>query len=265
MSFCLKNLSMIKDIKQHWDYVHTDQSRSFSRLASFFFGRQNYEFFDLCKKYLTNKWYANIFEVWCAPGNFLIHFYKKYWYTPYGIEYSKQGYDKTLANMKANKTGWEILYWDFFDESFLAAHKEHYDVVMSLWFIEHYDDPSQAIRQHFDLVKKGGTVIITIPNLHGLNKVFVPQNILDIHNIGIMNEHTLRDLFSPYDVLCIQRYWWPVNVGLYFYKNRLLEYSRLACFAFQRIVFDPIMILLYKLGVKCNGISAPQWIVICQK
>ncbi len=256
---------MIKDIKAHRDYVHTDQSKIKVKTWPIFEGRQNHEFFDICKKYLQGNTYKTLFEIGCAPWNYLIRFLEKYWYTPYGIEYSEQGYKRTVENLFSYKTKGEIFYGDFFDKEFIKNNKERYDVILSLGFIEHYDDPSEAIQNHFELAKKGGLVIITIPNLNGLNKTFVPQHIIDIHNTSIMNKHALKKLFAPYNVVTIQRYGGPINSWLYFYKNKLLETIRLAFFWFQRLIFDPIMILLYKLGIKCNGNSAPQWIIICKK
>ena len=73
---------MINDIKNHREYVHTDQSRAFSKIADRFCGRQNYEFYDICHKYLAGQPYKNIFEVGCAPGNFLMYFFKKYGFVP---------------------------------------------------------------------------------------------------------------------------------------------------------------------------------------
>lgn len=256
---------MINDIKSHRDYVHTDQSRTFSKISAFFSGRQNYEFFSICKKYLQQNSYTTIFEIWCAPGNFLISFYKKYWYIPSWIDYSEQWVLKTQRNFIDQRIPWKIRKQDFFDKDFIVNNKEKFDIVFSLGFIEHYDDPSDAIQRHFDLTKPWWLVIITIPNLHGLNNVFVPQDIIALHNTSIMNKATLEKLFSPYTILHIERTWWPLNVGLYFYKNKFREWLRLIIFGIQRIIIDPLLILLYIIGIKFNRNSSPQRIIICKK
>lgn len=266
MSFYLpKKQRMIHEIKEHWDYVHTDKSKRFTGIGAFFLGRQNYEFFAICKKYLAGKNYKNIFEVGCAPGNYLISFFKRFGYIPYGIDYSEQGAKKTQENLKAQHIPGEIWQQDFFDNAWCAENTEKYDVVFSLGFIEHYDDPSDAIARHFQLTKPSGTVIFTIPNLHNINSFFVPKAILDIHNRTIMDKPGLEKLFANYTVEYMGRAGGPINVGLYFYKNKFLETIRLWAFAVQRIILDPILILLYKLGIKVNIASAPQWMIICRK
>ena len=265
MSIYFRNWLMIKDIKDHWDYVHTDQSRTFSKISAFFSWRQNYEFFSLCKKYLQEQAYGSIFEIWCAPGNFLISFYKKYWYIPSWIDYSEQWVSKTKKNFDEQWIPGNIRQQDFFNDEFIENNKEKFDVVFSLWFIEHYDDPSDAIQRHFDLTKPWWLVIITIPNLHWLNSIFVPKDIIDLHNVGIMNKISLEKLFSSYTTLHIERIWGPLNVGLYFYKNKLQEIIRLLIFGVQRIIIDPFLILLYILWIKLNRNSSPQRIIICKK
>jgi 2-polyprenyl-3-methyl-5-hydroxy-6-metoxy-1,4-benzoquinol methylase len=256
---------MQKDIKNHWDYVHTDQSRSFSWISDFFCGIQNYEFFDICKKFLHETTNETIFEIGCAPGNFLIYFYKEYWYIPHGIDYSGQWVRKTQKNFMTQRIPGKIWQQDFFDDSFMDAYRDSYDVVFSLGFIEHYADPTVAIQRHFDLTKPGGIVIITIPNLNWLNKIFVPKDIQNLHNMDIMNKKALEKFFAPYEILDLQRMWWPLNVWLYFYKNSFLELLRLGVFALQRVIIDPILILCYRLGIKYNRYSSPQWIIICRK
>lgn len=256
---------MINDIRNHREYVHTDQSRTFTKIADTFCGRQNYEFFDICHRYLSHWNYKNIFEVGCAPGNFLIYFFKKYGLIPDGIDYAISWVKKTQENFATQHIPGTIWQQDFFDDSFIKAHEEAYDVVFSLWFIEHYDNPADAIQRHFSLTKPWGLVIITIPNLHGLNKICVPNDILAIHNRKIMNEDALRELFTSHTILHLERMWWPLNIWLFFYKNKVMEWIRLVLFAIQRLLIDPLLILLYRLGIKYNRTSSPQWIIICKK
>ena len=44
-----------------------------------------------------------------------------------------------------------------------------FDVVMSRGFIEHFDEPSSVVDRHLDLLKPGGLLVVSIPNLRGVN------------------------------------------------------------------------------------------------
>lgn len=255
-----------KSTKTHRNWIHKGKSKLFSNKNIIFQWFQNYEFYHICKFFIKKK-YKTIFEIWCAPGNYLINFYKKNNLTPNGIEYSKEWIKKTKKNLKYQWIKANIIQWDFFDNTFLQKNKEKYDIVYSLWFIEHFENPQDAINRHFALTKKGWLVIITIPNLFYINKLFVSKKILNIHNITIMNIPTIKKIFKQYNIIKIAYYWWLFNMWLFIYENYLLEKIRFSFFIIQRLIFDPISIFLYKtLKINfSNKYTSPGIIIICKK
>lgn len=254
----------IKSTKEHWDSVHKTRSQNFIKKLPFLQWLQSYDFFNICKKYIKN--YKNVFEIGCAPGNFLINFAQKFNLEANGIEYSDEWIKKTQENFKKNNIEANIIYWDFFDEKFLNSNKEKYDIVYSLGFIEHFDHPETVIDRHFSLAKQWGLIIICIPNIAYINKALTPKKILNIHNLSIMNISTLKKIFAKHKIAKIWYYWWLFNMWLFFYDNFILEKIRFFMFLLQRIILDPILIVLYKLGLRVwNKYTSPWIIIICHK
>jgi 2-polyprenyl-3-methyl-5-hydroxy-6-metoxy-1,4-benzoquinol methylase len=72
---------------------------------------------------------------------------------------------------------------------------EEYDIVCSFGFLEHFNDTKDIIERHLKLLKKGGTLFITIPNFRGINgwfqKKFHFENYKK-HNIKCMDINTLN-------------------------------------------------------------------------
>lgn len=253
--------------KSHWDNVHKNWI-SFSNLINNYpilYWLETYQFLNTCKKYIKTE-YKNIFEVWCAPGNYLIKFNKLFNLSINWIEYSKEGINSLGYNFKNNNLENNIIFWDFFDNDFLEKNKEKYDIVYSLWFIEHFDNPQEAIDNHFKITKKWWIVIIAIPNFKYFNKHLTEKKILDIHNLNIMSIWKLREYFKDYKILELKYNWWLFNIWLFSYKNIILEKIRFILFLIQRFFIDLIFIWLLKLWIDLsNKYTSSQIIIICKK
>lgn len=82
---------------------------------------------------------------------------------------------------------------DFF--SFHAQKK--YGIVFSNGFIEHFQDTSDVVRRHVDLLDQGGCLLIVLPNFRGLNgwfqRLFDREN-FNAHNLKSMEKDHLRNI-----------------------------------------------------------------------
>jgi 2-polyprenyl-3-methyl-5-hydroxy-6-metoxy-1,4-benzoquinol methylase len=83
-----------------------------------------------------------------------------------------------------------------------AFPKNYFDVVHSGGLIEHFEDAREIVRIHVELLKPGGVALITVPHFGGFYGAVAaktdPEN-LAIHNTGIMNPASLREL-APGDM-----------------------------------------------------------------
>ncbi|MFH1936908.1 MAG: class I SAM-dependent methyltransferase, partial [Bacteroidota bacterium] len=102
-------------------------------------------------------------------------------------DYSSEGNQATRDRF--NQTGKEIQIFErdlFGDVSDLPT----FDVVFSLGFIEHFDDPLPTIEKHLALVKPGGILLLGVPNLDGIYKKVLritAPSFEESHNLNVMN------------------------------------------------------------------------------
>jgi len=166
--------------KDYWTSVRipnrVDPGFSFDRCLDRFFSK------NLTKSMAG----ATLIEIGCAPGRWLAYFSEKFGLKASGIDYSEFGVKKTRENLMLLGVDAEVLQEDFF--KFNSAKK--YDVVLSLGFIEHFEDQDRVIQKHLDLLKVGGLLVLGVPNFRGIYGAIQRhycKDVLDKHNLGIMS------------------------------------------------------------------------------
>jgi SAM-dependent methyltransferase len=145
-----------------------------------------------------------VVELGSAPGRFLVDFVKQFGYDPYGIEYSDVGVQNNRMVFEQNGIDPDhVIQGDALDPELLAAHRESFDIVMSMSFIEHFEDTAGIVQSHVELLKPGGHLVIIAPNLSGLNErlygFFNPDD-LAAHNLAITNPKAFAGLFDDLPV-----------------------------------------------------------------
>jgi SAM-dependent methyltransferase len=155
-------------------------------------------------KYLTQMQEARVLEVGSAPGEFLVQFARRFGCIPHGLDYSEVGVEvnKQVFGRNGFNPG-NVIYADFFSDQFRKQYRESYDVVISRGFIEHFTDVESVIERHMDLLKPGGRLIISIPNLRGINYVLADlfdKEAIPRHNTEIMRKTVFKRLFDRQDL-----------------------------------------------------------------
>lgn len=126
-------------------------------------------------------------EVGCVPGTFLAYICKNFGYFPEGIDFDEKTLEITSQTLKNSGLNNYNLYKEDFNK---WQPEKKYDLVCSFGFVEHFDNAKEIIQRHIDLTKKGGKIIIEIPNFVGFNGFLhrlVDKPNLDQHNTNIMN------------------------------------------------------------------------------
>ncbi len=138
-------------------------------------------------------------EIGSAPGEWIVSFVEKFGSIPHGLEYTKAG---VAVNRRVFSTaGFDeanVFEGDFFSDEVVQNHLAKYDIVISRGFIEHFDEPREVIQRHLSLLREGGYLIITIPNLRGIygwwTRHFNPAQ-MPLHNLEIMQLPVFQSLF----------------------------------------------------------------------
>lgn len=151
---------------------------------------------DLLKKYLKKDPQKTCIEIGAFPGTILGYFAKEYHYQPTALDFL-QDLNLIRANMQYNGiNNCEIIQADFTE----WVPAKLYDVVCSFGFIEHFECYTEIIKKHYDILKPGGLMIITVPVLHGL-QLWIRQllykkkhyrKIIKSHNTKIMRLRELK-------------------------------------------------------------------------
>ncbi len=255
--------------KTYWEKLYDIEGfNSYSKIKTFFsYSLQNFEYFRIVKPFIKKR-YQKILEIGCAPGSYLIKAHKILNLKPCGIDYSMKGIRLTRKNFIANNIkNYELYCADIFDKNFQERLQEKFDVVISNGFIEHFTDFKKTLRAHTNLAKKEGLIVISIPNLRYLNKYLTIQEALDITNLKVMNINFIKaNIPQNLSLLYCSYYGGPFNSGIFFFKNKLLEFPRKIFFICQRLFFDPLFIALSYLGIKFNWkYTSPAIIFICER
>jgi SAM-dependent methyltransferase len=112
-------------------------------------------------------------ELGSGPGRWLVYFHRTFGYRVAGCDDSPEGCDIARATLAATGIDGTIVEGDFFKLS------GAYDVVFSAGVIEHFEDPSVPVAAFARLLRPGGFLVTSVPNLGGVNgfyhRVLKPQ------------------------------------------------------------------------------------------
>lgn len=137
---------------------------------------------------------ARYIEIGCAPGKYVAWVAVRCKARTSGLDYSETGIRNCRELFRAMGLDIDLHQGDFFDNN---LPKSSFDVVTSFGFIEHFDDPTDAVSKHVELLAPGGIALITVPNYGGVfGKIQAkcdPAN-LALHNTSIMNPKALMSL-----------------------------------------------------------------------
>ena len=134
----------------------------------------------------------SVIEIGCAPAKWLVHLAEGSGARVEGIEYSHQGAELSSANLTACGVEGKIHRADFF-----THEPSRYDLVLSLGFIEHFEELDRVFARHVAFVAPGGRLLLGVPNFLGLNGFLQRHSdpsYLALHNLRAMDSAELRRL-----------------------------------------------------------------------
>lgn len=181
-----------KTTSSYWDNYWNDDKKTrkiFHKTSTFLFD-------SICKvfdKYLpvNDEW--NVLEIGGGGGSYLMYIHEKFLYQAHTLDYSVSGNEKTRQYFEKTGTPITLYTKDLFSD---LTELPLFDVVYSLGFIEHFDNPVEVVNRHLALLKPNGLLILGVPNLTGIYYLFLKHlapSILKTHNLKIMNINNWKD------------------------------------------------------------------------
>jgi 2-polyprenyl-3-methyl-5-hydroxy-6-metoxy-1,4-benzoquinol methylase len=160
-----------------------------------------------------------VLEVGCGTGNFIQELQNK-GIEAYGLELNKEAIKTCLE--KNLKVYYELL------EEHIKKHTGEYDVVCSFQVLEHVKDPKSFIEGCISAAKKGGKIILGVPNnnpyifkrdkYHTLN--------MPPHHMGLWSAEAFAKLPDFFNIKALDVIIEPLFSKRY-YLNIFLEYNNL--------------------------------------
>jgi SAM-dependent methyltransferase len=156
---------------------------------------------ELLPTFLEGPAGRSVLEIGSAPGRNLVRLHRRFGLDPWGVEYSHQGAELNRQRFVAlGLDPAQVLELDVFSEEFLERCADRFDVVFSMGFIEHFTDPAAAVRRHIAACKPGGLIVVTVPNMRGLNlglTTLFDASLVPLHNLELMDRDVLAATFPP--------------------------------------------------------------------
>jgi SAM-dependent methyltransferase len=137
---------------------------------------------------------SRVLEVGCAPGKFLLWCALAKQARACGVEYAESSHRMTAQLFTDADAPADIRKEDFMQTTFEPGS---FDMVYSFGVIEHFTDPGPMVKKHFEMLRPGGTAIITVPHFgagYGWLCRRMDREAYDIHNISIMSERAMLAL-----------------------------------------------------------------------
>ena len=109
-------------------------------------------------------------ELGGAPGHYLAYLHRSLGYRVACLDYSRVGCAATRENFRLLGIPGEVIEADLLGD---LPNLEPFDVVYSLGLIEHFADPSAIVARHVELLRRGGHLVVGVPNFRGVNAWFM--------------------------------------------------------------------------------------------
>ena len=118
--------------------------------------------------HLGDKPGQRVIEVGSAPGRNLVRLHRRFGLDPWGVEYTATGARLNRGRFEAiGVDPAQVIEEDALSDAFLSRWGGQFDVVFSMGFIEHFDDPGPVVRRHIELCRPGGLVVSRCPTCVG--------------------------------------------------------------------------------------------------
>jgi 2-polyprenyl-3-methyl-5-hydroxy-6-metoxy-1,4-benzoquinol methylase len=213
------------------------------------------------RKHMPKKDGAKVLEVGSAPGDFLVRLSETFNFVPYGIEYTDSGVELNRQVFAENNIDPNnVIHGDFLSDEFHERYEGQFDMVISRGFIEHFTDAKSIVDKHLNLLAKGGLLVISIPNLHGINYLLARifhKELIAMHNLEIMRRQEFKELFDKSKVsdrFC--DYSGTFNFGLFNARENSLPDRLLAlCMKLQVFLNLAFRLLLGERGAETSFFS----------
>ena len=132
-------------------------------------------------------------EIGAFPGSYMWYFNKFFGYQVSGLEYVDWCCDQAKELLRKAGVHSDIIHGDLFEYS-PSLEDRRWDVVASFGFIEHFQNITEVIKLHLNLLKRNGYLLLVIPNHQGLYGRILKR--MDYESYRTHNMMSYEDLYK---------------------------------------------------------------------
>ena len=212
------------------DYYQKINSKTYKKKYSYDDIKYNELSFKLSKLFFKKK-HKSILDIGAGEG-YLLSFFNKYNYKCYGVDYSKHG--MISQNPRLLKKI-EFVNCDIIEDNFFIG--KTFDIIFLMNVAEHVPNFNILIKKIYKKIKKGGLLIIKVPNEYDIvHKKYLKNNNLKkeqlaifnpLHHLNYFNKDSLKkSLLNNVDLKCLTMYSdFPIEMFILnkftnYYKNK---------------------------------------------
>lgn len=175
----------------------------------------------------------SLIEIGGYPGRYLAYLADKYKVNPTCLDFNSDA-----GQIKNTFEAMGITNFELIQRDFLKFYPEiKYDFLISMGFIEHFENFDEVLDKHVDCLKPGGRMLISVPNMRYLKKYYAYlcdyQN-LKAHNLKCMSINIFKNFAerNRLKVLTLQ-YFGPFPFGV----HQKLNLAQKILFKTTRFIF----------------------------
>ncbi len=174
----------VRTERKFWDKYWDKQNR---KLKKGWISLQVIALQKVFHQYLPVNENWQVLEIGGAYGAYLMYLARHFNYRIHSLDYSSTGNETTRKIFQEAGIEIRIFERDLFSD---LSDLPLFDLVYSLGFIEHFENPIPVIEKHLSLLKPGGILMIGVPNLTGIYQKVLNQtapSFKESHNLEIMD------------------------------------------------------------------------------
>ncbi len=172
-------------------------------------------------KYIKKIRTGRVLDVGCAYGFMLQRFPNSF--RKFGVDVSK--YAVEIARKKLPSATFKIMG----AEEKLPFKKDFFDIILFNDVLEHLENPEIALKNIFRMLKKGGILYITTPNLNIVRKKIFRNSDKKVHHISLFSHSSLISLLNGLGFKIVE-HWTFINLIFYMrFKSNLGIESAFIC------------------------------------
>lgn len=189
-----------------------------------------------------NKNKKTLIELGGYPGRYLAYLSDKYNLTSTCLDFNSDTIKVEESMPAFGVVDYKIIQADILNYKPL----EKYDLVISNGFIEHFDNYEKVLNNHCAYLKKGGTMLVMIPNKRGSRRLYgylVDYKNLKAHNLKCMEKKTFENFANENNLLVLKNEYFG---GFPFAVHQKLNFAQKLLFMSTRLFFKKINPYLIK-------------------